>query len=116
MPFGITCRIQDDIKREEINLLFKQHRKVYIWGCGSFGKNVLKVLDGKGLQVQGFIDSNPQMHSTVIDEKWIYSPDILNDKEKGYKIIVASQAGKFSIEEYLISLGYQHLHDYLIYQ
>ena len=104
-----------DIKREEIYMLFESSNQVYIWGCGSFGRNVLKIFQSRGLKVKGFIDSNPKMHSSIVDGLLVYSPDILRQKENNYKIIVASQAGKFSIEKSLMSLGYKHLQDYLIY-
>lgn len=104
------------IKKEEIGKLFTPHTAVYIWGCGSFGRNVLKVLDSKGLEVEGFIDSNPEMHFRVIDGKPVYSPEILKENKTNNRIIVASQPGKLAIEQSLLSFGYEHLQDYLIFQ
>ena len=105
-----------EIKKEEIRSLFTPQTKVYIWGGGSTGRNVLKVLNCKGLKIEGFIDSNPEMHFRVIDGKPVYSPEILKENKTNNRIIVASQPGKLAIEQSLLSFGYEHLQDYLIFQ
>jgi len=107
------------IKKEEITRLLNNSEDVYIWGAGSMGQNLFYALNinGFGLKVKGFIDSDQSKQGKKILDKEIYSPQILGQvcPEGKAKVIVASQPGKFAIVSYLEGLGYKHLEDYLVY-
>lgn len=88
---------------------------MYIWGAGSFGDLVNDILKKYHYNIKGFIDSDFSKHGQMISGLIIYSPDILQNK-KDFKIIVASQPGKYSIVKELEKRKYKHLVDYIVYK
>ncbi len=102
------------IKEDEIRNLYKE-RKPLIWGAGSAGLTVLEILRENGLDIEGFLDSSSDKQGTQIQGRKVYSPDILKDRTKGYKVLIASSIGKFQISELLKTWGYKHLDDFIVY-
>lgn len=107
-------RVMYDIKQEEINNLFTSQTKVYIWGSGSMGQNLSKVLNKHNLKFVGFIDSDEKKWGQAIGGKMIFPPNILEKDGMNNKILVASQPGKFTIVDCLKKMGYKHLKDYVV--
>src|SRR5690625_1938973 len=77
-----------DIKKEEFESLFKGNSPVYLWGAGSFGKNVLDILYENGLHPVGFIDSDLNKIGKIIKGLKVYSKEHITDNS--CKIIVTS--------------------------
>ncbi|MFA5603096.1 MAG: glycosyltransferase [Bacilli bacterium] len=100
-----------EIKRKYIDQLFGNN-DVFLWGAGDFGQNVIKILDNRGLEVFGFIDSDINKQGEKIYGREIYSKDMLTEKSK---VIVTSMPGRESIIGELEKLGLEHLRDYVIY-
>lgn len=110
----LNNRMLFQIKKDEIHNLYKG-KKPFIWGAGSAGVTVLEILKENGLDIAGFIDSSSSKQGTRIKGKEVYSPKILKDRAKGFKVLVASSVGKFQISEMLKAWGYRHLEDFVVY-
>ena len=103
-----------DIKQEEINNLFTNQSKVYIWGSGSMGQNLSNVLRKHDLDFVGFVDSDEKKWGQAIEGKTVFPPNILERNGMNNKILVASQPGKIAIVDCLKKMGYKHLQDYVV--
>mgnify|MGYP001466411250 CR=1 FL=1 len=101
-----------EIKKFEIQKLFENINKVYIWGAGSFGEKMLEVLNENDLDICGFIDSNHEKEGKKVRNKEVFSPGIL--KPNLNKVIVASQPGMIEIVNYLQDHGFVHLKDFVV--
>jgi len=99
------------IKQEEVSKLFTS--PVYIWGAGGYGLGIKKEIEKKGYNIAGFIDSSASKIGTELEGVQIYSPEIL--KENKVKVISASDPGRFEIVNYLKSIGYIHLKDFVVF-
>lgn len=95
--------------RLENHLLGKVNCKIAIYGAGSFGRNVGKILRHKGIQIECFIDSNNALHNTFVDSLPVYSIE----KCKDYFILIASTWFK-DIEKKLKEYGLRKIDNYLI--
>lgn len=105
-------KILYDIKKVEIERLFHDSKRVYIWGAGSFGEKMRHVLKSNGLEIVGFIDSAQEKAGMAIQNKIVYSPTVL---ERGQdKIIVASEPGMLEIINHLKNHGFIHLEDFVV--
>lgn len=100
---------------EKYNLRRINSRKAYIWGAGSAGRNVLKLLLNAGVYINGFIDSDPNKNGKSIEGIQIYVPNLIEGMEVNDKpfIIVASTYSE-EIEKQLNCMGYRSGDDYLI--
>lgn len=101
-----------EIKRAEIEQLFHNSNKVYIWGAGSFGEKMGQVLKRNNLEIIGFIDSAHEKEGMVIQDKIVYSPAVL--KRENSKVIIASEPGMLEIVKYLKNHGFIHLKDFIV--
>lgn len=99
------------IKREELSLLFSAG-DVYLWGAGSFGRLVASLLRKHGLNIAGFVDSDPAKQGQAVDGAPIVSPEALSP---GDKVLIASQPGMMAIASHLEQRGFRHLSDYMIF-
>lgn len=105
-----------EIKKEEIEKMIKDNAPIYIWGAGSFGKNVLKVFTHKNIKVAGFIDSNYKNLGKEYNNIPILPPSHLEEeKYLDPKVFIASQPGMFEIVNQLEKYGYEHLSDYMVF-
>jgi glycosyltransferase involved in cell wall biosynthesis len=105
-----------EIKKEEIEKMIKDNVPVYIWGTGSFGKNVLNVFNKKNITVAGFIDSNYKNLDKEYNNIPILPPSHLEEqKHLDPKVFIASQPGMFEIANQLEKYGYKHLSDYMVF-
>lgn len=105
-------KILYEIKRTEIERLFLNSNKVYIWGAGSFGVKMWEILQKNSLEICGFIDSSPEKEGMVIRDKIVYSPAVL--ERNNSKIIIASQPGMLEITKHLKNHGFIHLDDFVV--
>ena len=103
-----------NIKKEEVLRLFANNAPVYIWGAGGMGKNLLQFIQKEGFQVAGLIDGDRRKQETKVKGVEVLSPKLFAQKEE-YKLIVASQPGRFEIVEHLENLGYKHLRDFVVF-
>ncbi|GIN85260.1 glycosyl transferase [Heyndrickxia sporothermodurans] len=100
------------LKEKNFNHL-KQNNNVYVWGSGSFGQSVIKLLNEKGWEISGFIDSNPLKNGQSINGYKVFSPEIINSLKEN-KVIIASQPGMFDIINYLKNFGYKSEEDFMV--
>lgn len=101
------------IKEDIIKTLFEQG-KVFLWGAGSFGKQVLEILERKGFDIEGFIDSDIKKIELSINGKKVFLPNAINLGGEN-KVIITSQTGRNAIVNILKEQGLQHLQDYIVY-
>ena len=96
-----------------LNLLRKRvNRPVFIWGSGSAGIRIFTFLEEIGVQVEGFIDSDPIKHGMTVNSITIYSPDALkksNYANKPFVVIASMYRGE--IEAQLKKLGFDIKND-----
>lgn len=104
-----------EIKKEEIEKMINNNNPIYLWGAGSFGKNVLSVFNQRNIKVVGFIDRNYNNIKTY-DNIPILSPSHLEEqKHLNPKVFIASQPGMFEVVNQLEGYGYKHLSDYMVF-
>lgn len=68
-----------------------QGKKIMIYGAGFIGKSILSVLQEKGMEVLGFIDSDDEKTGTEICGIKVYGKNILNSLSEDIAVI---EAGK----------------------
>ncbi|MGE6257344.1 glycosyltransferase [Heyndrickxia sporothermodurans] len=100
------------LKEKNFNHL-KKNNNVYVWGSGSFGQSVIQLLNEKGWEISGFIDSNPLKNGQSINGYKVFSPEIINSLKEN-KVIIASQPGMFDIIHYLKNFGYKSEEDFMV--
>lgn len=105
---ALTPFISFSIVSEDVMKLLDRKEKVYIWGAGVTGEMVYRYLN---IDIEGFIDSNPQRIGTKFQDKCIYAlTQIQKDKHIG--IIICS--GHYSeISTLLIEAGYEKYQDFV---
>ncbi|BDH60818.1 hypothetical protein MTP04_09480 [Lysinibacillus sp. PLM2] len=87
-------------------------KKIFIFGAGGRGQNVLQELKSRNIPVAGFIDSDATKKGTLIDGIEVFSmPDVKNINEP-YFILIASQWGR----EISIQLELAGIHNYRKYE
>lgn len=86
------------------NTIEQSNEKQYvIYGASSGGKKVFRTLQSTGIDIDFFVDSNPQKWGNYLEGKPIRKPETLNKKK--HLIIIASELNQESIEESLDKLG-----------
>jgi len=117
----IISRIKElfDVLHTFDDSLFKLYeqlieRDVYIWGCGYFGKRTLSLLRDIGINVKGFIDSNPAKQGEIIESAPVYMPSILSFEcnKKPFVVIGVGSQFKIEIEKELELLKFDAGFDY----
>jgi len=98
----------------KVNLFLLSNDKYIIWGAGSFGQAVFRILKNLGKQVSFFVDSDSKKWGKTINGLRIMPPSILGkSKKKDEKIIIASLWWP-EISHYLeLKLGFRRWIDYL---
>ena len=98
-----------------INIDDIKQRPVFIWGTGNGGKYTFKVLQKAGIEVNGFIDSNPVKWSKQYFNLPISSPeDIEKVKFQITPFIFIGSTFIDEIERKLEELGYKKGKDFTI--
>lgn len=94
--------LKEKMKALKISKSIKlKNQKIFIFGSGNYSLNILKNLN-ISKNVIGYIDSNKIYHKTKRNKFRVYSPE--NALQMKYdKIIIASQAFKKEIYNYLIN-------------
>jgi len=104
-----------DIKEEELRQLLHSAERLYLWGAGSFGRDVKRTMESRGFRVHAFIDSDNEKAGTNIDGICVDVPDsIVRDGHS--KVLVCSQPGMRSIVRALEASGFEHLKDYMVFR
>lgn len=99
------------IKESEIKNLVNSNRKIYIWGTGELGKITLKTVSAFNIKIQGFIDNDRTKVNSLVNGVVVKNKDSLENNDY---ILIASTYGKIEISDYLESMGFLHLDDYLV--
>ncbi len=66
-----------EIKLGEIKKRIIEAENLYIYGAGSAGIRTYRVLRERGVDIDGFIDSDESKRGTIIESKKVYGVDIL---------------------------------------
>lgn len=86
-----------------------QGRVIYVWGCGVWGKQVLKVLKKKNIPIAGFCDRNQALWGTELGGVPIYSTEqfqeILKKTPNLLLVIGVGPENLQSVQESLLSFG-----------
>lgn len=90
-------------------------RKVYIWGAGSAGRSVLKLLRNAGICINGFIDSDSSKCGNFVDGVEVCLPtSIYNEKTIIKPFIIVASTYAEEIEKTLGRMNYKSNDDYLV--
>ena len=104
-----------NMKKEEIDKLFKNKKDIYIWGTGNLGQKLFNLLQKEGFEIKGFIDRYKERQGIVLCEKSVYSPEYLNECKNSVKVIIAAQPAREEIANYLDGLGFVDREDYFVF-
>lgn len=91
-----------------------EERNVYIWGCGEYGMQTLRILNNSETKVSGFIDNDIDKIGKNIDSYDIFSPSIISNKDASRIVIIAMVDGK-EVEKQMVRQGGKYLIDYIYY-
>lgn len=80
---------ETDIKNESYLKQIFQSKKIYIFGAGQYGMRVLYELKMRGIQVDGFLDNNPQREGQGIQGVSCYMPEKELESNGDAVVIVA---------------------------
>lgn len=80
---------ETDIKNESYLKQIFQSKKIYIFGAGQYGMRVLYELKVRGIQVDGFLDNNPQREGQRIQGVSCYMPEKELESNGDAAVIVA---------------------------
>lgn len=80
---------ETDIKNESYLKQIFQSKKIYIFGAGQYGMRVLYELKVRGIQVDGFLDNNPQREGQRIQGVSCYMPEKELESNGDAVVIVA---------------------------
>lgn len=90
------------------------NHQVYIWGAGSGGLHKLQELQEQGIDVKGFIDSDPKKQTELIHGKPVRSPAcLLNNPEDVTPVVIGSMYYE-EIRNQLFELGYTEESNYFM--
>jgi len=98
--------------KEKLLTEFKQNKSIYIWGTGSFARDLTLFLTAKGWVITGYLDSYNFGDDKQFEGRPVYSPEVLKER-KDYKIMIAASTGLYEISAYLNSIGYTIGKDYV---
>ena len=92
-------------------------RRLLIYGAGSQGRGVLRAIRGRGIEVAGFVDSNPNVQGSVVSGLLVHAPSILEDPDscKTFFVIIAAFFFEREISALLESHGFSRDVSYLSY-
>lgn len=80
---------ETDIKNESYLKQIFQSKRIYIFGAGQYGMRVLYELKVRGIQVDGFLDNNPQREGQRIQGVSCYMPEKELESNGDAVVIVA---------------------------
>lgn len=83
-----------------------------LWGASRGGMDALVKLIDAGEIVSGFVDSNPSLDKTTLENRPVSRPDTLIKMKGKIRVIITSIHEK-EISHSLEEMGYVHLQDYL---
>jgi len=101
--------------KEDILKVFKKKENIYIWGAGSFGKEVLSILKDHHWEINGFIDSDKSKVGQIIEKLIVFDYEDIKSKYN-LKFIVASQPGMMQIISQLEADNYSLFRDYIVFR
>lgn len=112
IPVLTPDRYKDFLR--EIEFPVNAGENYIIWGAGSAGIQIKKVMDEYGVGIRFFCDSSDRKIGTRIDNVLIISPDELRIRRKEVdKILVVSQLYSHQICKSLQELGFVEGKDYI---
>jgi MoaA/NifB/PqqE/SkfB family radical SAM enzyme len=83
-------------------------RDVYIWGAGHYGVGLYRKCKEYGIAVKGFIDKNPLLENTVMEELTIFGLAVLEKYEEKKPFLLLAATGSINqLEEYCILHGFK---------
>lgn len=97
-----------------LQLYNPNHPEVIIWGSGRINRKRARLLEEHGVQIQAYVDVNPDKIGQEIHGRPVWSPDQLPPSGKHFLIpYVSTRGANREIEEFLRSRGYREGIDYL---
>lgn len=69
--------------------------KIYIWGCGYWGRKIDSVLAEKGIEIEGFIDNNVSSWNICVQGKVVHAP--IDIKASAKSILIAVRGKELEI-------------------
>ena len=109
----------EDIKISEKFIHKKNRNKFVIFGAGYYGKKTLEFFDGKRDSVLYFIDNNPFLTGSQIDEYTVYPFSKLEEEERDTIFIIISMTydkGREDVIRQLTEKGWKMEDDFQVYE
>lgn len=95
---------------EYARVICNPESKYYIWGAGTFGESFYSRFQAE-VQIEGFIDSNPQKQGTLLCGVPVASPEYLKEKSNEIKVLVSAGWTREIFQE-LEKMGYEKGRNY----
>jgi len=102
------------LSRSRIESLYHNLAKpcVYIWGAGKGGEYMMERITSLGIEVNGFIDSDPKKSGQIIEGKTVFLPENLLDHPSDVTPVVIGSMYYDDIKQRLHELGYAEERNY----
>ena len=113
---GIGCKNPDERAQKNVVLQHefqqgnrKKSSKIYLFGCGMYGKYLHHDLQAHGIHVDGFIDNDPQKQGTRILGTLCYRlEDVRKDRE--HAIVIVSMLAGDEVLKQLQGAGFRSVY------
>lgn len=87
----------------------KKFQRIYIYGAGKIGKEVLQVIDSYNLPISGYVVSDKANNQTFVMGFSVYQiDDLVHDKEELAILIAVARNTVQEVEKTLKELGFKH--------
>lgn len=83
----------------------KKYKHIYLAAAGCYGEITGKYLNYRNINWQGYLDNNALLQGKTVEEKKVFSPDEIREKE-ACTVIICTIMRAEEIEEQLCLLGY----------
>ena len=101
-----------EIKKEMLNK-FQYNENIYIWGTGSYAKDLTKLLHNEGWKIEGYIDSFKSNSEQLFEGKPVLYSNIVNESKQA-KVVIAATTGFYDIIGFLKQFSYETDKDFAV--
>lgn len=77
------------IKYCKLQVNNKIQKKVFVFGCGNYGRRCTKYLENLDVTIEGYIDNNENKQKELFYDKKVFSPKVIKEKYDDVFVIIA---------------------------
>lgn len=93
---------------EQLKKTLETENKIYLYCAGRNGKKLHREMMIRGIDIEGYIDSNEVLWGTLIDTKWCYSLSEIDEEN----IIIVTKDNPEDLVDLLLKKGYKKVLTY----